>query len=145
MNIMLRFIVVPLFLQLFSPYLTASENDTHSKSSNALYGLSPENPVKLGSVIVTEGAELKFNQNLGIYLSRLRGPNGERVESTRLGSCCHTESKNAVYEGVIPLDIYELTHSGNTQPLIIYINMYDYEDPKPPVGLILTEENNHED
>ena len=67
------------------------------------------------------------------FLRSLLGPNGEPVQFRRLGSCCEFKSKTAAF-GSGFLDKYEVFYQGLENPIVLYINGYDYETPKCPVG-----------
>jgi hypothetical protein len=72
-------------------------------------------------------------ENERAYLNALLGPNGESIQYNRIGSCCAFKSKTAAFgEGF--LDKYEIYYHGLTKPIILYLNGYDYETPKCPVG-----------
>jgi len=109
------------------------DRSTKVSDADPSYGYSSENPIHVGAF---EVKTTRFNNNHRKYFSRLRGPNDERVEYKRLGSCCGIESKNFPY-GKAPLDKYEVRYKGLKKPIIIHINMYDYEEPKAPRGLVL--------
>lgn len=91
------------------------------------YGYTEKNPVKVGGMASGASNELAF-------LNALRGPNGEKVRYERLGSCCSFKTKNALIGKTGLLDRYELRYPGIEQPVILYINAYDYEDPQCPQG-----------
>ena len=96
-------------------------------STDATYGTTEANPIKSGGGF-GDGVERE-----GIYLSFLRGPHGESISSSRDGSCCSFPTPNGVIGGMGLLDVYTVTISGGgTRKL--YIDMYDYEAPKAPVG-----------
>jgi hypothetical protein len=67
------------------------------------------------------------------YLMLLRGPNGEAVRFERDGSCCGFETPNGIMGGGL-LDIYSVWIGSASEPEKLYINMYDYEQPKAPKG-----------
>jgi len=67
------------------------------------------------------------------YLMLLRGPNGEPVRFERDGSCCGFETPNGIMGGGL-LDIYSVWIGSASEPEKLYINMYDYEQPKAPKG-----------
>lgn len=93
-------------------------------STDEKYGYEPnqETSVKVGSI-----------RNQQAYLRALKGPNGEIIHFKRLGSCCGFESETAIFgEGF--LDRYEISYDGLAEPVVLYLNGYDYEDPKCPVG-----------
>lgn len=72
-------------------------------------------------------------ENQKAYLSALRGPNGEPVQFRRVGSCCSFNSKSVAF-GKGLLDQYEVYYEGLRQPIVLYLNGYDYEKPKSPMG-----------
>jgi hypothetical protein len=90
------------------------------------YGYTEQNPIKVGG-----GSEGPSRERA--YFQLLRGPNGESVSFTRGGSCCGFKTTQG-YMGVGLLDIYEVTIAGSDKPVTLYINMYDYEQPKAPKG-----------
>ena len=63
------------------------------------------------------------------YLDLLCGPNGEKIKYKRLGSCCAFETPNSAFNNTGLLDIYEVTYEGLSEPVKVYLNMYD-----PPNG-----------
>jgi hypothetical protein len=72
-------------------------------------------------------------ENGQAYLKALRGPNGEQVQFMRLSSCCEFKSKSAAF-GSGFLDKYEVYYEGLKEPILLYINGYDFENPKTPLG-----------
>lgn len=97
-------------------------------SKDATYGYTEENPVMVGGV--NEGPK-----NERRFLNALCGPNGEEIEYYRIGSCCPFKTKNSEWGGL--LDKYSVTYPGLGKSLVIYINMYDSDTLKVPVGLKL--------
>jgi hypothetical protein len=93
-------------------------------ASSKQYGYEPDAQysIKVGTIA-----------NQSAYLNSLLGPNGENVKYRRLGSCCAFESKKAIL-GMGLLDKYEVKYEGQQQSVILYLNGYDYEDPKCPQG-----------
>jgi hypothetical protein len=91
-------------------------------SSDSKYGYNQKNPIKVGSI-----------ENGYHYLNALKGPNGEKIKWQRNGSCCEFKSKTAAF-GKGFLDVYTLVYEGG-QPITLYINGYDYDNLKCPVGL----------
>jgi hypothetical protein len=63
------------------------------------------------------------------YLNALRGPNGEGLHYTRLGSLPTPD------ESII-LDLYEISSPGLAQPVRLYIDEYHLEELKAPKGLV---------
>ncbi len=97
-------------------------------STDGTYGYTKENPIKVGG----------YKENVGpmserFYLYTLRGPNGERIRFQRIGSCCPFQTPHG-FNGTGLLDMYEVTYEGLSTPIKLFINMYDYEKPKAPVG-----------
>ena len=95
-------------------------------SKDKKYGYQPNHKtaIKVGKI-----------ENGYAFLRALLGPNGEPVQFQRLGSCCEFESETAAF-GSGFLDKYEVYYQGLDKPIILYINGYDYETPKCPVGFI---------
>lgn len=100
-------------------------------SNDASYGYTPKNPIKVGGATTLEGP---LNERR--FLNALAGPKGEKITYTREGSCYEFNSKNG-FMGKGLLDTYEITWEGQPKPLTIYINMYDYEPFKAPVGFTI--------
>jgi len=92
------------------------------------YGLSADNPVKLGGDNLTQGP-----QRERAYLNGLRGPAGEVIEYERLGSCCPFETPNGIL-GRGFLDVFRVTYAGQQVPIKIYVNFYDKGPLLVPVG-----------
>ena len=93
------------------------------------YGLTEDSAIKTGGGPRGERT----------YLDMLRGPNGEKINYRRLGSCCAFETLNSPFAA---LDIYEITYEGLSEPGKVYLNMYDPPTGKllPPPGFILINE-----
>lgn len=100
------------------PPITISEIST-----DETYGRVQSNAIKVG------GGPSRERE----YLMLLRGPNGEPVRFNRDGSCCGFETPNGIMGGGL-LDIYSVWIGGASEPQKLYINMYDYEQPKAPKG-----------
>ncbi len=88
------------------------------------YGFKPKTNIKVGSV-----------RNEYAFIAQLTGPNGEEIIANRLGSGWDVKSKNSPYGKKVPLDKWEIKYEGLKEPIIIYLNGYDFEKPKCPVGL----------
>ncbi len=102
-------------------------------STDATYGVTEENPIMVGGVTTSEGP---LNERR--FLNALAGPNGEDVSYKRLRSCCPFKTKNGFQGGGL-LDEYEVTYKGLEKPISIYINMYDSDKLKAPVGFTISE------
>lgn len=96
-------------------------------SNDSTYGYSEQNPIMVGSKGGGPTNERRF-------LNSLMGPDGEPITFSRLGSCCHFNTKNGQFGDVGLLDKYQIAHKGLEQPIILYINMYDSDVLKIPVG-----------
>lgn len=103
------------------PYLDITEY-----SSNKKYGLTGDNPVKVGE---------RSASNQRRFLASLAGPNGEELTFYRRGSCCPYESENGL-GGTALVDIYLVSYEGLKEPIPIYISFYDYETLYIPKGFI---------
>lgn len=101
-----------------------------SYSEDPTYGYSEKNPVMVGGN--SEGPK-----NERRFLNALSGPNGEKIVYSRTGSCCSFKTKNSEWGGM--LDMYDVTYEGLEKSLTIYINMYDSDTLKVPVGLSLVD------
>jgi len=91
------------------------------------YGYKESNPIKVGGAF--DGGPARERA----YLELLRGPNGESIRYERDGSCCGFETPNGIMGGGM-LDIYSVWIGDKAEPVKLYINMYDYEQPKAPKG-----------
>lgn len=104
-------------------------------SKDPSYGLTENNPIKVGGVDKNEGP---LNQRR--FLNALAGPNGEEISYVRAGSCCPVKSKNDPLDtGSILLDIYQVTWEGADSTLTLYLNMYDSEQLQAPLGFTIKE------
>jgi len=97
------------------------------------YGYTEENPIMVGGANEMEGP---INERR--FLNALLGPNGEEISYQRVGSCCHFSTKNLRSDRTMGLlDRYAITYEGLKTPIILYINMYDSDILKVPVGFTL--------
>ena len=85
------------------------------------YGYTLEDPIKVGGG--TRGERE--------YLEKLRGPAGQQLRYTRLGSC----SGPPLIGGL--LDMYEVTYDGLQKPVTLYLDMYNRDEPSAPAGFRL--------
>jgi hypothetical protein len=88
-------------------------------SSDATYGYTQDNPIKVGGDIFGGPARERA------YLDHLRGPEGQAITYQRLGSTGY---------GDTILDIYEVSYDGLAEPILLYTDMYVFEDLFSPVG-----------
>lgn len=101
-------------------------------STDKAYGFSADKPVNLGGFLrgtQYEGAHIE-------YFDNLRGPAGQLVQAIRLGSCCPFEDSSLPFGGGL-LDMYELRYDGLAKPVVIYVNLYKFEQPLAPSGFSL--------
>lgn len=95
------------------------------------FGYTKENPIKVAGLSNGGPSSEQF------YLSSLRGPNGEKVEFKRRGSCCPFSTPNGI-GGYGMLDIYEVAWKGLDKPVVLYLNMYDKPtEIKAPAGMMI--------
>ncbi|MFN8288136.1 MAG: tetratricopeptide repeat protein [Chitinophagales bacterium] len=102
----------------------------NKQSTDAKYGFTEKNPVKVGLGPVSGPG----NEN--DYFELLRDAQGEPVKYERLGSCCEYKSPNG-FMGYAMLDRYQLTYhdaEGKEQKTVVYISFYDYEEPQVLAG-----------
>jgi hypothetical protein len=95
------------------------------RSSDPTYGRTSSNPIRVGG----DGNGSHREQR---YLSSLRGPAGQSITYERSGSCCGFETPNSELGGM--LDVYAITYTGQSEPITLYLNMYDPGPPLIPVG-----------
>jgi hypothetical protein len=65
-------------------------------------------------------------------LNLLRDVNGKPINYERKGSCCEYKSENGLF-GAAKVDIYEINYTnenGSSTKSLIYISMWDYEEPQ---------------
>jgi hypothetical protein len=90
-------------------------------SSDTGYGMSANNPVKVGLDAATSPTrELQ-------YLNALRGSSGQPMRFRRVGTSV---------AGSVILDIYELNYEGLASPVRLYLDGYHFEEPMAPVGFV---------
>lgn len=94
-----------------------------SVSPSAGYGLTPEQPIKVGGAALGELFGPNVSARVRAYFSTLRGPEGEMVGFERTGSQTNDDSI---------IDAYRVeTLSGETT---LYVDMYTYETLFAPQG-----------
>lgn len=101
-------------------------------SEDETYGYTQNNPICVGGV---KGNEGPLNERR--FLNALLGPDGQKVEYTRRGSCCPFNTRNAMIGNQGLLDAYIVKYEGLETPAIIYINMYDFGKLKAPKGFTI--------
>lgn len=98
-------------------------------SDDPTYGYTENNPIKVGGAMQAEGP---LNERR--FLNALMGPNGEAITYSRIGSCCHFKTKNGIGGKTGLLDKYRVAYKGLEKETVLYINMYDAEELKIPIG-----------
>lgn len=130
--------MVFLFFAVFAFGCTSTNNsnsvevDFSYTSNDPTYGFSQDNPINLGGFLrgtKYEGAHIEYFQSL-------IGPNGEDVSVSRLGSCCEFIDESLPLGGGL-LDRYQLSYEGIDKPIVVYVNLYKFEQPKAPIGFAL--------
>ena len=96
--------------------------------TDSTYGYDRTNPIRVGGV-----GEDPAPRRQHEYLQALRGPNGEVVRYERQGSCCQYETPRG-FMGRGMLDMYEVTYEGLAKPIVLYLTLYEHENPRPPRG-----------
>ncbi|HEU0015124.1 MAG TPA: hypothetical protein VFQ45_15650 [Longimicrobium sp.] len=81
------------------------------------FGYGRGNPVRVGGDVPNGAARQRR------YLDALRGPQGQPVTYTRLGSCCLFRTPHSE-RGQGALDAYEVTYEGLARPVVLYFDMY---------------------
>lgn len=102
-----------------------------SYSQDKTYGYDQKNPIMVGGVKDSEGP---LNERR--FLNALAGPNGEDISYHRIGSCCAFNTNNGSFGGGM-LDSYSVSYEEVKKPITLYINMYDSDTLKVPVGFKL--------
>lgn len=111
----------------FNPVTTACQ-----VSLDPTYGYTITNPIQVGEGLPGADESSLLTSSLRgpvrerAYLDALRGPQGQTIQYSRRGSL---HGKTAI------LDAYELTYPGLAKPIVLYLDMYYYGEPKAPVGL----------
>lgn len=102
-----------------------------AQSEDKTYGYSASSPIMVGGYI--SGTE----ENQKKFLNALSGPNGESLKYSKIESCCPFQTKNGLFKESGMLDKYSITYEGLQKPLILYINPFDSDALKVPLGLKL--------
>lgn len=100
-------------------------------STDKRYGFDPDYPV---NVFFRSSNNETINQER--YLRALAGPKGEQISFKKVESCCPFPTKRTEI-GAGFLDIYEITWTGNPDPVKMYLNMYERGALLVPVGFTL--------
>jgi hypothetical protein len=102
-----------------SPTTNASNVSRCPVSMDPAYGFTVTSAVKVGN------DEASGPEREGKYLKALRGPQGQALRSSRIGS--------VLASGTI-LHIFELSYEGLEKPVAVFLDIYHFEAPKAPSG-----------
>lgn len=100
-------------------------------SKDAKYGYDQDYPI---NVFYLNAKDETINAER--FLNALAGPKGEEITFKRLESCCpFPTTKSEMGAGF--LDRYEITWTGQSKPIILYMNIYERGALLVPVGFTL--------
>ncbi len=109
--------------------------DLNQVSDDPTYGFTIDNPIKVG------GYGKVGARNEYLYLKMLTGPKGQRLYFKRNRACCpfkttnkHVGNFSGGEQATGLLDIFEVTYPGMEKPVKLFLNGYEYERPKAPMG-----------
>lgn len=115
-----------------APIPTLSKNKTFvltDFSKDKKYGYNPDYPINVFYINAKDE-----NLNAELFLQALGGPKGEKITFSKVESCCPFPSKRTEM-GSGFLDVYELQWEGQTEPIKLYLNIYEKGYLLVPVGL----------
>jgi hypothetical protein len=121
-----------------APLPQLSKNNTFvitEYSKEKRYGYDKDYPI---NVFYYSTRNETINQER--FLNALSGPKGEKINFTKLESCCPFPTKRSEM-GVGLLDVYEVKWEGLKKPVILYMNIYEKGALKVPVGFSLSKNN----
>ena len=98
-------------------------------SKDKKYGYDPDYPINVFYKNTKDE-----NLNAERFLNALAGPKGEKISFSKIQSCCPFPTKRTEI-GAGFLDMYELKWEGQTEPLQLYLNIYEKGYLLVPVGL----------
>ncbi len=90
-------------------------------SADPSYGLTPDNPIRVGNTNIADGLE-----RMELYLNTLRGPGFEEISYTRLNPLYNTQREI--------VDAYTVTYAGLAGPMTLYFEIFKFETPQAPLG-----------
>ncbi len=100
-------------------------------SKDKKYGYNKDYPI---NVFYKNSKDETINQER--FLNALAGPNGEKINFTKLESCCPFPTKRSDM-GAGFLDVYEIKWEGQKKPIVLYMNIYEKGFLMVPVGFSL--------
>ncbi len=121
-----------------APLPQLSKNNTFvitEYSKDKKYGYDKDYPI---NVFYYSTRNETINQER--FLNALSGPKGEKINFTKLESCCPFPTKRSEM-GAGFLDVYEVKWEGLKKPVLLYMNIYEKGALKVPVGFSLSKNN----
>ena len=100
-------------------------------SKDKKYGYDKDYPIN-----IFYGDTRSEYMNQQRFLNALAGPKGEKITYTKLESCCPFPTKRSEM-GAGLLNVYELKWEGQSNPVILYLNIYEKGVLMVPFGLTL--------
>lgn len=116
-----------------APDLVINKNnsfDIKVFSTDKKYGYDKDYPIN----IFYQTTQSDVNQER--FLNALAGPKGEKINYTKIESCCPFPTQRSEM-GAGFLDVYELRWEGQKKPVILYLNIYEKGILMVPFGLRL--------
>jgi hypothetical protein len=117
-----------------APDLVLKSNNTFAItlfSKDKKYGYHPDYPINIFYRNTRDEASNEMR-----FLNALAGPNGEKINYTRLETCCPFPTKRSDM-GAGFLNVYELTWEGQKKPVKLYLNVYEKGILMVPLGLTI--------
>jgi hypothetical protein len=117
-----------------APDLVLKSNNTFAItlfSKDKKYGYHPDYPINIFYRNTRDEASNEMR-----FLNALAGPNGEKINYTRLETCCPFPTKRSEM-GAGFLNVYELTWEGQKKPVKLYLNVYEKGILMVPLGLTI--------
>ncbi|MCF6130287.1 2-dehydro-3-deoxyphosphooctonate aldolase [Flavobacterium sp. AS60] len=117
-----------------APIPTLSANNTFvltEYSKDKKYGYDADYPINVFYKNTKDE-----NLNAERFLNALAGPKGEKITFSKVESCCPFPTKRTEI-GAGFLDLYELKWEGQTEPVKLYLNIYEKGYLLVPVGLTI--------
>jgi len=121
-----------------APLPQLSKNNTFvitEYSQDKKYGYDKDYPI---NVFYYSTRNETINQER--FLNALSGPKGEKINFTKLESCCPFPTKRSEM-GAGFLDVYEVKWEGLKKPVLLYMNIYEKGALKVPIGFSLSKNN----
>jgi hypothetical protein len=114
------------------PKLTTENTFLLSKQSmDPKYGYNANYPINL-----FYGSSKESEQSAQRFFNALAGPNGEAIYYNKIESCCPFYTKSSTL-GTGFLDVYEVKWDNQSEPIKIYVNIYEKGVVEIPVGFSL--------